>query len=202
MDFKEELKYCVTRMENLMNKYLMRFVDEDHTHVRKVKLLARTCREDLKQVIHTSEIDIPQTSKEAAIKAFCVNMKGEYWVCVEKTENSCWRRFYTCKELFHIVLDKPEYHSLDLAAHVAEMTTSVFGEESPSPAVVVEHLAEIGAMEYMMPYRVRANEISTLKDNNYLPIAEKYKVPLVKVEKYLSKSHMDYLRDYAPSYNK
>lgn len=191
-------------MEDLMNKYLMRYVDEDHTHIRAVKLLTRTCVNDLKKTIHTKIIDIPATPlpKESALKAFFVLQKGEYWVCVEKTENKCWRRFYTCKELFHIVLDKPEYHSLDLSAHIAEMTTSVFGEESSSPAVVVEHLAEIAAMEYMMPYAVRATEISTVNDNNYLPIAEKYMVPLVKVEKYLSKSHMEYLADFVPKYAK
>lgn len=199
MDLDKELQYCMGKTADLMNQYLMRLVDKG-APVRKVELLRRACTVHLgaKVDISTLEVEIP--AKGPAIKAYWLKTPEGYQICLTPGLNRCWKRFALCKELHHIVIDKAEYRSTDLLPHIGEMTNEIPFETPKSPAVICEHLAEIGAMEYLMPFAVREQEASNVANGDYMPIAQKYLIPLVKVEQYLSPEYIKWLRPYAPKY--
>ena len=60
-------------------------------------------------------------------------------------------------------------------------------------AQMSEFMAEVSAMEYMLPYSARVNELRNIKDtpDKYLVVAERYKIPQFYVEKFLSDPYME-----------
>jgi hypothetical protein len=197
MDFETELKYCMERTNSLMSQYVMRYVDKNWP-VRTVELLKRACQTDLGATVSTGTVDVAIPAKGSALKAFWIRENGAFHICLTPGQNQCWKRFATCKELFHIIIDKEEYRTTDLLPHIGEMTTARPFSEAASPAVIAEHLAEIGAMEYLLPFSCRQAERASVVNGDYMPIAKKYLVPLIKVERFLSDEYMTWLAPFSP----
>jgi Zn-dependent peptidase ImmA (M78 family) len=104
-------------------------------------------------------------------------------------------RFVLCKELFHVMLDdKPESCTTDVLAHLEQVALSFpVVDSDPSPAVKSEFLAEIAAMEFFFPYRVRAEELKAAGSStgpNFPQIAGKYGLPQYLIEIYLHPAFM------------
>lgn len=114
--------------------------------------------------------------------------------------NFCYKRFVLCKELFHVLLDKPEYRNMDLFAHIEEVIILFPVVDSrPKPSSVSEFLAEVAAMQFLFPYEDRRKILARGIAPNFQEIAETYKIPRVYVEKYLSENYMEILSAFYPS---
>lgn len=110
------------------------------------------------------------------------------------------RRFVTCKELFHVILDDERCRNMDLLGHLEASQTSFSTADSrPDPGVKSELLAEIGAMEFLFPYARRVEELARAGENpDFGMIAAKYGVPQLYVEEYLSQHYMTVLGQFHP----
>lgn len=201
MDLDQELQYCMGKTAELMRQYLMRYVDNDGP-VRPVELLRRACQVHLGASFSMETLEVAIPPKGPALKAFVVRVgENVFDIRVAPGLDPAQKRFVLCKELFHIVIDKPEYRSTDLLPHIGEMTKDIPFHAGPkNPAVICEHLAEIGAMEYLLPFAVRAREAAAVQNGDYAPVSDKYCLPLVKVEQYLSPEYMEWLGPFAPTY--
>ncbi|MGH8085333.1 MAG: hypothetical protein ACREPV_08660 [Lysobacter sp.] len=105
------------------------------------------------------------------------------------------RRFVTCKELFHVILDQEPCRNMDLWGHLEETHISFSTEDSsPSVAARTEGLAEVGAMEFLFPYEKRVEELANNGGGGdaafFAALAAKYGVPQIQIEEYLSDSYM------------
>lgn len=192
----EELQFCIEKSKEIAEQYKLICISGDDPQ-RSTDYLRECCQQYLKVKIEEQCID---TDKEnsAVLGAFIRHGDGVYTICYAGWLNYCWKRFTVCKELFHVILDREEYRNMDLEAHIMEVTVAFPDHDSdPSPSVRSELLAEIAAMEFMFPYAARVQELNGPHKGNSLAIAEKYKVPQVHVEKYLSDSHMEALKGYS-----
>lgn len=108
------------------------------------------------------------------------------------------RRFVTCKELFHVILDDEKCRNMDLLGHLeASQMSFATADAKPDDSVKLEVLAEIGAMEFLLPYAKRREALELAGDNpDYGMIAAKFGVPQVYVEVYLSEGMMNALAPF------
>jgi hypothetical protein len=192
----DELQFCLEKAKEISEQYKLISIASDDPQ-RSADYLRDCCQQYLKIKIEVQRIDIDRNSS-AVLGAFFKNGDGTYTICYASGLNYCWMRYTVCKELFHVILDREEYRNMDLEAHITEVTVAFPDRESePSASVRSEVLAEIAAMEFMFPYAERVQELNGPHKDNCLAIAEKYKVPQVYVERYLSESYMDALKEYS-----
>lgn len=134
-------------------------------------------------------------SVSSARAFFLAHKDGGYQIVHLAGQNLCWQRLVLCKELFHVLLDSEETRNIGIAQHLDEFMTSFPDTDLvPGPAVISEWIAEFGAMEFLFPY---ADRKLILERGNYdsLDIAQRYRVPRVMIERYLSG---EYMRNMAP----
>jgi Zn-dependent peptidase ImmA (M78 family) len=89
-------------------------------------------------------------------------------------------RYYKCKELFHIVLDREALRTTDLVALLQNMITRARPESRDldlGQATVSETLAEIAAAEFLLPYKDRIGLRNADGNIDYEAAAKIYGVP-------------------------
>jgi hypothetical protein len=121
---------------------------------------------------------------------FLGNKDGDYTIALLGGQNLCWTRLVLCKELFHVLLDTDESRNIFVASHLDDYLYSQFpGQETmPKKGVISEFQAEFAAMDFLFPYADRA--LIAREPYNSAELAERYKVPKVMIEKYLSDRYM------------
>lgn len=157
---------------------------------REVNFLLSTCRLNLsKSIVLIETLDDSQTIETTSIPATYIALPdGSYAICYIKNLNNCWKRFVLCKELFHVLLDNPEYANIELINHI-EHCTSEAPDLGPTPASAqIEFFAEYSAMEFLFPFEERLKIKEASSDLDFAKIAETYKVPRIYVERYLTDS--------------
>lgn len=191
----DHIKYCLGKADEIADCYTLAHLGADDP-LRSIDNLRRTCEAYLKTKITTIEVEIQKD--DAAAWGSYIRKPDGYDILLAQGLNYCWRRFVTCKELFHAVLDKDEYRNMNIEAHIQEVTVAFPDPESkPGGPILVEMLAEIAAMEFMFPYKRRQLALAGPDRGNFLAIAEMYKAPQVHVEKYLSASYMGNLLPFS-----
>jgi hypothetical protein len=185
-----DLKYCIEKANEIAEQYCLTHIGSDSPE-RFVDYLRRTCESYLDKTIGLQELHIDKDS--SPVLASCILLAdGNIDVCYVQNLNHCWTRFVICKEIFHLVLDAEEYRNMDLEAHIEEVTVKFPDASSvASPPVRAEMLAEMAAMEFLFPYAARLKELSGSNTNNKRAIAERYRVPAVLVERYMSPQYID-----------
>lgn len=188
-----DLNYCLTKAIAITESYLLTHIAADDPQ-RSVDNLIDTCNSYLNSNITVYELEIAKD--EGPVWGAYIAGDDFVHICVVQGLNYCWKRFVICKEVFHAILDAEEYRNMSISEHVDEVTVAFPDHESsPSAPVVAEALAEIAAMEFLIPYKQRLLEMETCNGTiNHLNIAEKYKVPRVLVEKYFSENFMESLK--------
>lgn len=188
---QDQLRSCLEKVDEIAAYYMATYIGADDP-VRSIDNLKLACETYLNVRITLFEGDTHRD--ETAVWGAFIKKPDGYDIVISQGHNYCWRRFVTCKELFHVVLDKEEYRNMDIEAHVNEVTVTFPDHHSrPGVPVMAEMLAEISAMEFLFPYRRRQQALVGQHKDNFLAIAEMHKVPQVHVEKYLSPSYMEAL---------
>jgi hypothetical protein len=193
---EERLSACLERVEEILEHYKLVHIQGNDVR-RYADCLADTCSQYLGKKLRLLVIELSAVG--SPVKGMLVVTGDGYDVCVARELNYCWQRFVWCKELFQLILDHESVRNMDLNGHVEACTVafpSVDESNVASPSVESEFLAEIAAMEFLFPYKRRLEELDGPLAGQYLAIAEKYKAPQVYVEKYLSQTYMENLRDY------
>jgi hypothetical protein len=107
---------------------------------------------------------------------------------IVKGLNTCWRRLVTCKELFHVLFDCPEFQRLDLQEHIE---SSLYVQLNGNGSVQAEFYTEIAAMEFLFPYKDREAILKHNSNPDTLELAKRYMVPQFYIEKYLGVKLME-----------
>jgi Zn-dependent peptidase ImmA (M78 family) len=152
----------------------------------------------LEETVNIVEIEIPAAS--SSIRGWIVTYEDRYEIVVLDEKNFCWKRFVTCKELFHVVLDQELFHNMDMAKQIEEIALdSMDVKPAASFNAFSEALAEIATIEFMFPFADRVAVLENIKDGDEIPaaeLAERYKIPKVWVERVLSPSMMLYFKQH------
>lgn len=85
---------------------------------------------------------------------------------------------------------------MNINEHLQSVLNDFPSEDAkPNRSVASEWLTEMATMEFLFPYEKRKSELSASAHGqlNYRNIAQKYRIPQVKVERYLSAEYMENL---------
>lgn len=125
-----------------------------------------------------------------SILAFYVAYPDKYDICLLDGLNYCYSKFALCKELFHIIIENPEFESINFDYTIDKCVNGgdLNGADSN------EYIAEIAAMEYLFPFRIREMLIKG-GDIDFDKVAADYRIPRLLVEKYLTDYRMDSLSE-------
>lgn len=199
--FEEELIWAFGRLDELRRQYVWRLVEKEDQvfDVRRVDLLHRNVQQWLGVPISVEFLDVPTPDGVgAALLGACeIQQDGSYRIGVRAGLNRCWKRFVSAKEICHPIINKKEYHNLQLEPHIDGMT--VAAGKNGGFALMAEELAEIVAMEYLFPFELRRAALATVINGDFLPVAQKYLVPLLLVEKYLSAHQLERIAPFRQS---
>lgn len=190
---KKDLTRCFSVVENICDVYKQRILGSNHS-VKSIDILVELAPDICGKPIDLLQSDI--SAEKELIKGYFVVTKDRYQVVLLNGLNHCWSRFVLCKELFHVFLDSEEFRSMDLDTHLSGLYTveAENGEIGPVPALTSEKLAEYAAMEFLFPHQDRL--VCIQNQHPSVEIAERYKIPLVLVEKYLQDINMAVLGKY------
>lgn len=141
----------------------------------------------------TTLVELPIQATDSALHGMFIKMEdGSMTVAIAEGLSYEWTRFVICKELMHGLLDEDGFRDMNIAEHIGSMQLSFPDNESRPPITVqVEFLAEVAAMEFLLPYSARKQAVASgldLKD-----LAKAYGVPLKMVEVYCADSYMSHL---------
>lgn len=187
-----DLRTCLAQAANIIEIYRLHYPHPDALP-RSVDTLR-----DLLQTHEGKEVNVLKSHLDAqkeSVKGHYVAYDDHYDVVILSGLNYCWERFVLCKELFHVVIDSDEYRNVHIGELVEEYTVSWPADINPGPNVTNEMVAEICAMEFLFPYADRVGYISGSGYDSGA-IAERYRVPKVFIERYLSAAYMANLKQF------
>lgn len=126
----------------------------------------------------------------SSILAFFVAYPDHYDICLLDGMNYCYRKFALCKELFHIIIENPEFQSINYDYTIDKCVNGgqLNGADSN------EYIAEMAAMEYLFPFKLRKHIVDS-GNIDFEKIAIDYRIPRLLVEKYLTDYRMQTLSD-------
>lgn len=190
------LRDSIRSAKDIAHQYQLTFLgaDDPQRHVDNLlSLYSGYLAKPVPNIYEAADIE----HDESAVYSMAVMLNEEDLdIVLVKGLNHCWRRFATAKEVFHAVLDREEFQSLDLGTLVEQVLTEFPNHDHPATAAVqAEFLAEVATMEFLFPYAARLKELERgILD--FHSIALRYRIPRVKVERYLSQEYMNNLRPF------
>lgn len=189
---KADLQNCLAKAQDIINIYKTDYINGGAIPRSVDTLVDLIARHERKNV----EIKLLELTADAqAVRGMYIAYDDRYEVCLLSGQNHCWQRFVLCKELFHVILDNDEYRNMHIGALVEEFTGSFPEIDSrPSPKVTNEKVAEICAMEFLFPYEDRVRLVAG--EYNSGELAQRYRLPRVFVERYLSVDYLGNLREF------
>lgn len=163
-------------------------------------------REFIKTYGHVEINDHKLSHEGQPIRGYMLAYDDKYEIVLLANQDSHWRRFVEFKELFHVILDTHDkekiFRNTDFVKQV-EKTLAAFPdmENRAENCVAIEQLAEIAAMEFLIPFSRRkamAELINSGKDT-LENISEKYKIPASKIDLYLSENYINRVGECMPA---
>lgn len=140
------------------------------------------------------------------IRGYMLAYDDRYEIVLLANQDSHWRRFVEFKELFHVILDTLDkekiFRNTDFIKQV-EKTLAAFPdtENRAENCIAVEQLAEIAAMEFLIPFTRRKAIVESINSGKATLeiIAEKYKIPDSKIDLYLSENYINRIGECMPA---
>lgn len=121
-----------------------------------------------------------------------IGQNKEVQIFVNNANNHCWKRYFICKEIIHVIASKKENATLGFA-RINDVIERLQAENMlpgslTDPAYAIEIDAEFGAIELLMPKElveqcdVIAKGRGGYSEQLISEIAKKYKVPALLVK--------------------
>lgn len=195
MTIKRQLEIAIAHAREVDDIYRLNYLGSNNTS-RSVDILREISQGYLGKRVEYYTHPMSYNAGQA-IRGFCLKFPEHYEIALLSGQNFCWTRLVLSKEIFQVLIDKPEYRTHDIAGLIEQAIISFPAPTSDDNLPLLsESLAEIASMEFLFPYKERDALIVSLQgqDPDYAAIADRYKLPRVMVERYLSKSLMAALK--------
>lgn len=186
----EHISTALDKAKEMSDHYRLRHpIGGGHT-LKSVSVLLEVIQGTIDGALKIVDMKEQHGATTPARGFFLVDENGDYTIALLGGQNPCWTRLVLCKELFHVLLDSEESRNIFVASHLDDYLYSQFPDQDtlPKKGVISEFQAEFAAMEFLFPYADRAQIVRAPYDSAAL--AERYKVPKVKIEKFLSERYM------------
>jgi hypothetical protein len=191
-------KHAISEVKRLREAYTLHGLDSKATQ-RSVNDLLDICRKDVATEILIHQH--PDTYRNHLVSSIYLKLPDKYVIVLLAEMNNCWKRFAICKELFHVVLNKPENFSTDIKGHVEDFFAGITSttNNSNQNSSQMEMVAEFAAMEFFFPFSERKQIKVAHTNPDFASIAERYKIPRIMVERYLTSNFMEILAPFSNS---
>ena len=172
----------VYNVEEILKLHFRSYYDDDRSDQDLLDLCKIYLGKDIRTHVHNTPWD------KGAIIAFVVTYPEYFDICLLGELNYCHAKFALCKELFHTIIQNPEFQSIDSDSTIDACAAG----GSLNGIAGSEFVAEIAAMEYLFPFKQR-KLIFEQGNIDFDAVAEKFKVPRLLVEKFLTPFRMETL---------
>lgn len=178
---------CLEKAKELSEAYEL-YVRAPDACARSMDDMLWVVGQYLQKAVEVNDLDVLADDK--VIRGmFAAFEDGHYEIFLLGELNERERRVVTTKEVCHVLLDEEDCRSMDIYDHVQEAASSfsIENDTKPESPVATEFLAEIAAMEFLLPYAKRKEILAHANgDPDYAMVARVYGIPQVYVERYLS----------------
>lgn len=182
-----DMRRCIDAARNLREAYRLQVLNGSASR-KSIDQLHKLVCEYLGKTVLIEELEVVKNSAGALYLA--IN-DGSYEIYLTEGMTDNERRFALCKELFHVVIDVDEYHSVNLYSHIYDVVAKFPEPNSrPKPPTASEFLAEVAAMEFMFPYEDREHLAGNGRSPDFTNAAERYGLPQDFVELYCSPGYL------------
>lgn len=190
-----DIHHCVDKAREMAEQYRLYSRAGDDT-MRSLDDFIWVCQQYLEKHIELLELQL--NAEGRSIAAVYLLEGDRYQIFVLAGHPPEWARFVACKELFHVVLDEPGCRSTAIGVHLDEMEiTFSIDDSQPKKPAAWEVLAEIAAMEFMLPYAQRLKIVAKRNgDEDLSAVANAFGVPQSLVEQYCSSATMEALKAF------
>lgn len=112
--------------------------------------------------------------------------------------NTCNQRFSSTKEMAHLVIDTKESHIDDCLRLISNLIDPSIAAIVKNEDLQSEFLAEMVAVELLMPFEMRDRYIAEIAGKRTTPfeIADRHKIPQYIVTSYLSPSYHKTIKEW------
>jgi IrrE N-terminal-like domain len=188
-------KHAIDEVTRLRDAYTLHCLDSKASQ-RSVAGFLTICRMDVDKEILIHEH--PDTYRNHLVSSIYLKLPDKYVIVLLAEMNNCWKRFAICKELFHVILNTPENFSIDIKGHVEDFFAGITSttNNSNQDSSQMEMVAEFAAMEFFFPYVERSKIKAAFPNPDFAAIAERYKIPRIMVERYLTNNFMEFLAQF------
>lgn len=179
---------CLDKAKEMSEAYEL-YVRAPDASARSMDDMIWVVGEYLQKKVEVNDLDVLADDK--VIRGmFAAFADGHYEIFLLGELNERERRVVTTKEMMHVLLDEEDCRNMDIYGHVQEAASSFSIENedaNPESPVATEFLAEIAAMEFLLPYAKRKAILEHANgEPDYAMVARVYGIPQVYVEEYLS----------------
>jgi len=179
---------CLEKAKEMSEAYEL-YVRAPDASARSMDDMIWVVGEYLQKKVEVNDLDVLADDK--VIRGmFAAFEDGHYEIFLLGELNERERRVVTTKEMMHVLLDEEDCRNMDIYGHVQEAASSFSIENedaNPESPVATEFLAEIAAMEFLLPYAKRKAILEHANgEPDYAMVARVYGIPQVYVEGYLS----------------
>lgn len=179
---------CLDKAKEMSEAYEL-YVRAPDASARSMDDMIWVVGEYLQKKVEVNDLDVLADDK--VIRGmFAAFHDGHYEIFLLGELNERERRVVTTKEMMHVLLDEEDCRNMDIYGHVQEAASSFSIENedaNPESPVATEFLAEIAAMEFLLPYAKRKAILEHANgEPDYAMVARVYGIPQVYVEEYLS----------------
>ena len=173
----------VYNIEELLRNHSIVYPQKCRSDADLLLLCEKYLEKDIRVMTHETQWD------GGSIVAFIVTYQTYFDICLLDGMNHCHQTFALCKELFHTIIQNAEFRSIDFENTIDEC----YAGGSLSGIAASEYTAEIAAMEYLFPFKDRL-KIVQQETIDFDAVAQEYKIPRLRIEKYLTPFRMETLK--------
>jgi hypothetical protein len=192
----DDLNYCVAKTREIVALYKRDASDPEDpckSHLDLEWIIRNECAG---KEIYLKLLRMSWTA--CHVRAFVLD-KGAHWeIHFGGGMPPDWFLWYKAKELFQIIIvkDRPRFRTTDLAKHIGNMVLREQPESADlglGHATVAETLAELAAIEFLLPHADRVALRRADGNINYVGIGAEYGLPPALVQWAASDAYMSAL---------
>ena len=129
------------------------------------------------------------------LPAFITSTMSKKIILVGDISNFCWKRFFTCKELCHAIMEDRDITRTKTAQEcfrlISDLKSPPLPQANEHPGCSTEYAAYCGAIELLLPPEFCAEIRESHKNGlDYHTLALKYRVPKIIIEHVLTSSSL------------
>lgn len=136
-----------------------------------------------------------QSSKSDFVGAYILRFADRIEILV-RGGNTCWTRFFVCKELSQMLLHKPE-NTTSTTEDAQELISNLACEvwDKDNIQVVADKAAEFAAIEFLLPSVVADKLLKLRRRFSNMQFAKKMLIPEKIIDWRLSEKGQEYFQD-------